>query len=111
MMNNDRVPASTGCAPGFLNKGFSMRSTKASAAVARLNARDSENRYSLGMTASGFFYLLRASGNGAQDKISGDLSLEEFVQFANKTGPQKKVRVSKLDEAFEKQLAGRERKE
>lgn len=88
-----------------------MRSTRASAAVARLNTRDTENRYSLGMTASGFFYLLRASGNGAQEKISGDLALDEFVQFANQTGPQKKVRVSKLDEAFEKQLGSRDRKE
>lgn len=84
-----------------------MRSTKASAAVARLNARDSENRYSLGMTASGFFYLLRASPGAAPEKISADLSLEEFVQFANHTGPQKKVRVSKLDAAFEKQLGNK----
>jgi hypothetical protein len=50
-----------------------MRSTKASAAVARLNARDSENRYSLGMTAGGFFYLLRAAGSGPQEKISSPI--------------------------------------
>ncbi len=81
-----------------------MRATKASAAVTRLNARDSEYRYSLGMTASGFFYLLRAARGAAPEKISGDLTLEEFVEFANKTGPQKKVKVSKLDAAFEKQL-------
>jgi hypothetical protein len=84
-----------------------MRSTKASAAVSRLNTRDPEHRYSLGMTASGFFYLLRAAGDGAPEKISGDLTLDEFVDFANKTGPQKKVRISKLDVAFEKQLAAR----
>jgi hypothetical protein len=95
----------------FLNKGFPMRSTKASAAVARLNARDSENRYSLGMTAGGFFYLLRAAGSGPQEKISGDLPLEEFVQFANRTGPQQKARISKLDVAFEKQLGNRNREE
>ncbi|KIF80575.1 hypothetical protein [Noviherbaspirillum autotrophicum] len=81
-----------------------MRSTKASAAVTRLNARDTEYRYSLGMTASGFFYLLRAARGGAPEKISADLTLEEFVEFANKTGPQKKAKVSKLDVAFEKQL-------
>ena len=81
-----------------------MRSTKASAAVARLNARDPDYRYSLGMTAAGFFYLLRASGSGPAEKVSGDLTLEEFVEFANKTGPQKKVRISKLDVAFEKKL-------
>ncbi|RJG07561.1 hypothetical protein D3870_17585 [Noviherbaspirillum cavernae] len=81
-----------------------MRSTKASAAVSRLNARDTAYRYSMGMTASGFFYLLRAEGNAAPEKISADLTLEEFVRFADQTGPQKKVRVSKLDVAFERQL-------
>jgi hypothetical protein len=86
-----------------------MRSTKASAAVARLNARDPDNRYSLGMTASGFFYLLRASGTGATEKISADLTLEEFVRVANQTGPQQKVRISKFDAAFEKQLGSRNR--
>lgn len=84
-----------------------MRSTKASAAVVRLNARDTQYRYSLGMTASGFFYLLRSEGGSAPEKISGDLTLEEFVEFADKTGPQKKVRISKLDVAFEKQLGKR----
>jgi hypothetical protein len=84
-----------------------MRSTKASAAVSRLNLRDPEHRYSLGMTASGFFYLLRAAPGGTPEKISGELTLDEFVAFTNQTGPQKKVRVSKLDVAFEKQLADR----
>ena len=81
-----------------------MRSTKASAAVTRLNARDPEYRYSMGMTASGFFYLLRASAGQPPERISGDLTMEEFVELANRTGPQKKVKVSKLDQAFEKQL-------
>jgi hypothetical protein len=110
MMNKGGLPASI---YHFLlsNKVFSMRSTKASAAVARLNDRDSENRYSLGMTAGGFFHLLRAAGNGAQEKISGDLTLEEFVQFANRTGPQQKRKISKLDVAFEKQLGNRKKVE
>ena len=84
-----------------------MRTTKASAAVVRLNARDPDHRYSMGMTASGFFYLLRAAGSGAPEKISSDLTLDEFVEFVNRTGPQKKVRVSKLDVAFEKQLGNK----
>jgi len=85
-----------------------MRSTKASAAVSRLNARDTTYRYSMGMTASGFFYLLRAAASGqAPERISGDLTLEEFVQFANQTGPQKPFKISKLDAAFEKQLKNR----
>lgn len=81
-----------------------MRSTKASAAVARLNTRDPAHRYSLGVTSSGFFYLLRAVLGGAPERISEDLTLDEFVVFANKTGPQKKAKVSKHDLAFEKQL-------
>ncbi|HEX7649022.1 MAG TPA: hypothetical protein VF450_16600 [Noviherbaspirillum sp.] len=87
-----------------------MRSTKASSAVTRLNARDPAHRYSLGLTASGFFYLLRALPGGAPERISEDLTLEEFVAFANKTGPQKKAKISKLDVAFEKQLGKREEK-
>ena len=81
-----------------------MRSTKANAAVARLNARDSDNRYSLGITAGGLCCLLRVSSDGSSEKISADLELDAFVQFTDRTGPQKKVRVSKLDAAFEKQL-------
>lgn len=81
-----------------------MRSTKASNAVTRLNTRDPEHRYSMGMTANGFFYLLRANQSGVAEKISADLTLEEFVLFVNQTGPQKKVRVSKFDTAFEAQL-------
>jgi hypothetical protein len=84
-----------------------MRSTKASAAVTRLNARDPDCRYSMGITASGFFYLLRATGTGSPERISDDLTIDEFVQLANKTGPQIKVKVSKFDAAFEKQLANR----
>lgn len=84
-----------------------MRSTKASAAVARLNTRDPAHQYSMGMTAAGFFYLLRRDASGAQERISDDLTLEEFVELANRTGPQKKVKVSKLDVAFEKQLGNR----
>lgn len=81
-----------------------MRSTKASAAVTRLNARDPDCRYSMGMTASGFFYLLRAEEGKPPERISDDLTMDEFVDLANRTGPQKQVKLSKLDHAFERQL-------
>lgn len=84
-----------------------MRSTKASAAIARLNARDSNYRYSLGVNAAGLFYLLRALPGATAEKISADLSLEEFVALVNQTGPQKQAKVSKHDAAFEKQLGKR----
>lgn len=88
----------------YLSVRLSMRSTKASAAVTRLNARDTEYRYSMGITASGFFYLLRASAGSAPEKISSDLTQEEFIELVNRTGPQKKIRVSQLDAKFEEQL-------
>jgi hypothetical protein len=88
-----------------------MRSTKASSAIARLNARDTDHRYSLGINASGMFYLLRAAAGARPERASPDLPLDEFVELVNKTGPQKKVKVSKLDEAFEKQLGARPREE
>lgn len=81
-----------------------MRSTKASAAIARLNARDPSYRYSMGMTASGFFFLLRAEEGKPAERISADLTQEEFIELVNKTGPQKKVKISKLDAKFETQL-------
>ncbi|RJG02708.1 hypothetical protein [Noviherbaspirillum sedimenti] len=81
-----------------------MRSTKASAAVTRLNTRDPEHRYSMGMTASGFFYLLRVGADGAAERISEELTQEEFVVWVNRIGPQKQVKVSRNDAAFELQL-------
>lgn len=84
-----------------------MRSTRASAAIARLNARDGTYRYSMGRTGSGLFFLLRASQGGAAERISEDLPLEEFVELVDKTGPQRQAKITKLDAAFEKQLGKR----
>lgn len=81
-----------------------MRSTKASNAVTRLNARDPGYRYSMGMTGNGHFYLLRAAPGSAPEKIGEEYELDAFVEFVNKTGPQKKQHISKHDAAFEKQL-------
>ena len=81
-----------------------MRSTRANAAVARLNARDTDHHYSLGVSPGGLCCLLRVAADGSAEKISGDLELDEFVKFTDQTGPQKKLRVSKFDTAFEKQL-------
>jgi hypothetical protein len=81
-----------------------MRTTKASAAVMRLNARDPGYRYSMGLTATGFFYLLRSEKGKAPERISEDLTMDEFIDLAKRTGPQPKVKISKFDQAFEKQL-------
>ena len=84
-----------------------MRSTKASAAVARLNTRDSGFRYSMVITANSMFHLLRAAPGAVPEKIGDDLPLEEFVAFVNGLGPQQKQRITKHDAAFEKQLGKR----
>lgn len=84
-----------------------MRSTKASAAVTRLNTRDPEHRYSMGITANGYFYLLRVGAGGTTERLSEDLTQEEFVARVNRTGPQKQAKVSRNDAAFELQLSRR----
>jgi len=84
-----------------------MRSTKASAAVARLNERDTSHRYSMVITASGMFHLQRVASGAAPEKIGEDLPLDEFVSFVNGIGPQKKQKISRHDAAFEKQLGKR----
>lgn len=81
-----------------------MRSTRASAAVTRLNTRDPAHRYSMGITASGFFYLLRTSATGTPERVSEDLTQEAFIEVVNRTGPQKQAKISRHDAAFEQQL-------
>ncbi len=84
-----------------------MRSTKASAAVTRLNQRDPAHRYSMGISGNGLFHLLRIVPGSAAERVSEDLSQEDFVALVNRTGPQKVVRTSPLDAAFARQLKPR----
>lgn len=82
-----------------------MRSTKASAAVERLKARDGNKPYSMVRTGDDLFYLVLGTGTGTQEKLGQALPLDDFVKFVNGFGPQVAKRVSKLDVAFEKQLS------
>ncbi|WP_025918046.1 hypothetical protein [Herminiimonas sp. CN] len=82
-----------------------MRSTRASAAIERLKARDGNKPYSMVHTGDNLFYLVLGSGAGTQEKLGQALPLDDFVQFVNSFGPQVARRVSKLDAAFEQQLA------
>ncbi|MDP3842007.1 MAG: hypothetical protein Q8Q81_05340 [Oxalobacteraceae bacterium] len=82
-----------------------MRSTKASAAVERLKARDGNKPYSMVRTGDDLFYLVLGTGAGTQEKLGQALPLDDFVKFVNSFGPQVAKRVSKLDVAFEKQLS------
>jgi hypothetical protein len=81
-----------------------MRSTRASAAVARLNARTSEGHYSMARTGGDLFYLTLNSDDAAIQKIGEPLPLDEFVNFVNGLGPQTPKKISRLDIAFEHQL-------
>lgn len=80
-----------------------MRSTRASAAVARLNERSSGQRYTMALTGEGLFKLREKLENGDQELCAG-LPLDDFVRFVNATGPQKIPRITKSDAAFARQL-------
>lgn len=81
-----------------------MRSTKASAAIERLKARDGNKPYSMVRTGDNLFYLVQNTAAGTQEKLGQALPLDDFVKFVNSIGPQVAKRVSKLDAAFEQQL-------
>ena len=79
-----------------------MRSTRATAAVARLNKRSEGGQYLLVVTGAGLFKL---RDQGQSGDVSPALALEDFVRFVDALGPQPVRRVTKNDEAFAKQLA------
>lgn len=80
-----------------------MRSTRASAAVARLNERCATDRYFMVLLGNGRFEL-RERVEGGENRLSEPLELDDFVRFVNATGPQKAPRITKNDSAFAKQL-------
>lgn len=81
-----------------------MRSTRATSAVERLKERSGNDAYAMVRTASGAFYLVDNSGEGAPVILSEQLPLDDFVSFVKAYGPQKPRRQTKSDIAFEKQL-------
>lgn len=80
-----------------------MRSTRAAAALARLNERSEGRHYLMAITGSGLFKL-RERTEGGDRQLSEALSLDEFVRFVDAMGPQKAPRITKNDAAFAKQL-------
>jgi hypothetical protein len=80
-----------------------MRSTRATAAIARLNARSAGHHYTMALTGGGLF-ILRERLAGADSELSTALSLDEFVQLVDSMGPRKEVRITKSEAAFIKQL-------
>lgn len=80
-----------------------MRSTRAAAAVARLNGRSEGRHYALVLTSSGLFSL-RERTEGGDRKLCDALALDEFVRFVDAIGPQKIVRITKHEAEFAKLL-------
>lgn len=80
-----------------------MRSTRATAAVARLNQRSTGRRYVLVINSNSLF-VLRERADGVEQDVSEPLALDEFVRFVNAQGPQVVPRVTKNDAAFARQL-------
>lgn len=80
-----------------------MRSTRATAALARLNQR-SEGRHYLMVINANTEFVLRERVDGVDQTLSAALSLDDFVRFVDATGPQKAPRVTKNDAAFARQL-------
>lgn len=81
-----------------------MRSTRATAALARLNSRSEGHHYLMALTGSGQF-ILRERTDGGERPLSEALSLDDFVRLLDSMGPRKVVRVTKSEAAFMKQLA------
>lgn len=86
-----------------------MRSTRASAAVARLNKRSANPRYTLVVKSNGLLSLRERTADGEQ-QVSGDLPLDEFVSFVDAMGPRTAPRITRNDAAFARQLGNRPKK-
>lgn len=80
-----------------------MRSTRASAAVARLNKRSTDHHYTMALTSDGLFKLREKLDEGDQE-VSAALPLEDFVRHVNAMGPQETRHITKNDAAFARQL-------
>jgi hypothetical protein len=80
-----------------------VRSTRAAAAVARLNSRSEGHHYIMVVTGTGLF-MLRERGDGADKQISAALTLDDFVRLVDAMGPRKILRITKHEAAFARQL-------
>ena len=76
-----------------------MRSTRATAALARLNARSAGRHYLMALTGKGLF-ILRERLAGGDGDLSPALPLDEFVRLVDSMGPRQEDRISKSEAAF-----------
>lgn len=80
-----------------------MRSTRATAAIARLNSRSTGREYSMSQTGAGLFCLTEWV-DGAYLRVTDALNLDDFVRTVNAMGTQEVKKMTKNDVAFAKQL-------
>ena len=85
-----------------------MRTTRAAAAVARLNRRCPDQHHVMVLLASGLLKLHERTAAGDQPR-SEALALDDFVALVDALGPQKEVRISKSEAAFALQLSKKPR--
>ncbi|MDE1182943.1 hypothetical protein [Paraburkholderia sp.] len=81
-----------------------MRTTRAINAVERLKTRSGNPQFAAVSLPGGLLYLVDKSG-GADNKLCDPLPLDDFVKFVDAHGPAKPRKASKLDLAFEAQIA------
>ena len=86
-----------------LETKITMRSTRATAAIVRLNARSDGRHFMMALAGTGLIKLCERI-DGADKELSVALSLDEFVKLVDAIGPQKIQRVTKSEAAFMKQL-------
>jgi len=80
-----------------------MRSTRATAALVRLNSRSIGHHYTMALTGTGLF-ILRERIDGDDRPLSEPLSLDDFVRLLDSMGPKKIARITHHEAAFIKQL-------
>lgn len=80
-----------------------MRSTRATAALARLNSRSTGHHYTMALTGTGLF-ILRERTDGNDRPLSDALSQDDFVRLVDSMGPKKIARITHHEAAFLKQL-------
>ncbi len=85
-----------------------MRSTRATAAVARLNKRSDGKHYMVTIMSSGQFKLGERSEDGDKH-LSDALSLDDFANLVDSMGPQKVPRITKSEAAFLQQLVKKDK--
>lgn len=86
-----------------------MRSTRAAAAVHRLNARVTDKHYVMVSTGRDQFFLAEQQEDGSEIPECEPMPLDDFVTHVNALGPQAVRRMTKNDIAFEKQLVRKDK--